>query len=501
MSKKVIRWALFASEFDFKTVFRPGITNQNADTLSRIPKTEENVVLSGQTQVIKALTTQTFAIEQKNDEFCKKVRTKYEKYITGNQENENDSDDCDTDEGDIIKEFENGLLGTADGKIFVPEALKKEILLRFHDSPFAGHLGVKKTLARIQRRFKWPKMAKEIKEYVSKCELCAKRKAVGSSKAHLNPIPPPTHVWQIMAMDLMGPLTPSGPDNHVYILVMGEYLTRYVTVASLPDQTAESVAKAFIKNIITRHGVPEKVLTDQGTNFMSDLMASLYKQCGVTAIRTSAYRPQCDGMVERVNRTLADIIASYVTKEPSKWSEFLDVAAFAYNTAVHSSTGYSPFYLMYGREAREPDDLLPPARNRNLTDVNMIFSQQWYDAIEIAKARLEEAKEKQKEYYDRNARRTVYEVNDRIMLKTLADIPGKFNMRWEGPFTVVEKKGNVNYKIVSVDGKKLLVVHTDRMKKFQGHASPEATAPTVKPKTRKRARFSEKNQLSLVDII
>jgi hypothetical protein len=91
-----------------------------------------------------------------------------------------------------------------------------------------------------------------------------------------------------MAMDLMGPLTPSGSDNHVYILVMGEYLTSFVTVASLPDKTAESVAKAFIKNIITRHGVPEKVYTYQGSNFMSDLMASLYKQCGFTAIRTSA---------------------------------------------------------------------------------------------------------------------------------------------------------------------------------------------------------------------
>ena len=97
----------------------------------------------------------------------------------------------------------------------------------------------------------------------------------------------------------------------------------------------------------------------------------------------------------------------------------------------------------------------------------------------------------------------MYEDNDYIMLKILADIPSKFNMRWEGPFTVVEKKGNVNYKIVSDDGKKLLVVHTDRMKKFQGHASPEATAPTVKPKTRKRARFfeRERKQLSLVDII
>ena len=124
MSKKVIRWAFFASEFDFKTVFRPGVMNQNADTLSRIPKTEEDVVMSGQTQVIKALTTQTFAIEQGKYEFCKKVRDKYEQCITSEQENENESDDYDTDEGDRIKEFENGLLGTADGKIFVPETLK-----------------------------------------------------------------------------------------------------------------------------------------------------------------------------------------------------------------------------------------------------------------------------------------------------------------------------------------------------------------------------------------
>jgi hypothetical protein len=85
-------------------------------------------------------------------------------------------------------------------------------------------------------------------------------------------------------MDIMGPLTPSGIKDHKYILVKGEYLTRYVTVASMPDETAESVAKAFIVNIITRHGVPETVLTDQGQNFMSKLMERLYKQCGIKAI-------------------------------------------------------------------------------------------------------------------------------------------------------------------------------------------------------------------------
>jgi hypothetical protein len=111
MSKKVIRWALFASEFDFHTVFRSGVTNQNADTLSRIPKTED-VVLSGQTQVIKAMTTITFAIEQEKDEYCRKTRKKYENNMRKNENESSDINeskhDSDTDDGDKIIEFDNG---------------------------------------------------------------------------------------------------------------------------------------------------------------------------------------------------------------------------------------------------------------------------------------------------------------------------------------------------------------------------------------------------------
>ena len=122
-------------------------------------------------------------------------------------------------------------------------------------------------------------------------------------------------------------------------------------------------------------------------------------------------------------------MASYVSEEPSKWSDFLPSATFAYNTAVHSSTGYSPFYLMYGREATESQDMIQPVRNRDMTDVNMIFSQMWYDAVEKTKEKLEEAKEIQKKYYDRNAKRVEFEIGDIVMLKEMANIPGKFNMR------------------------------------------------------------------------
>ena len=119
---------------------------------------------------------------------------------------------------------------------------------------------------------------------------------------------------------------------------------------------------------------------------------------------------------------------------------------------------------MYGREATEPQNMIQPVRNRDMTDVNMIFSQMWYDAVEKTKEKLEEAEEIQKKYYDRNAKRVEFEIGDKVLLKEITNIPKKFNMRWEGPFSITERKGNVNYKIISQNGKKLLIVHSDILK-------------------------------------
>ncbi len=112
-------------------------------------------------------------------------------------------------------------MATHTGKILAPESLQAKILFRFHDSPFAGHLGVKKTLSRIRNRYFWPNMNKEIKMYVRQCVICEKRKALGSSKAPLVPIDPPSRPWQLMAMDVVGPLELTKKGN-LFILVMGE---------------------------------------------------------------------------------------------------------------------------------------------------------------------------------------------------------------------------------------------------------------------------------------
>jgi hypothetical protein len=242
----------------------------------------------------------------------------------------------------------------------------------------------------------------------------------------------------------------------------------------MADQKAETVMNTLIDSIILEYGVPERVLTDQGTNFLSQTMDTLYKQLGIERLRTTAYRPCCDGMVERFNRTMADIIASYVINQPDTWDTYIKYATFAYNTSVHSSTGYTPFYLLKGFEAREPNDVLPAPRLLILSDPNNIFAKMWHEAKAFARQNLEAAQEKQKDYYDKNTKTVKYNIGDIVLLRDLSDQPGKFNMRWKGPYRVIEQKGDVNFKLLDLSDNSFYVTHVDRMKLFSKEPSRDS---------------------------
>ena len=146
-----------------------------------------------------------------------------------------------------------------------------------------------------------------------------------------------------------------------------DYLTKWPEVYATPDQTAPTIAKLLVEEFISRHGVPLELLSDRGPSFLSKLLLAVCEFMGVKKVNTSAYHPQSDGLVERFNRTLTDMLAKSVSTGTSDWDDKLPYVLFSYRASLQSSTGESPFFLLYGRDPQLPTEtvLSPPVDRPN----------------------------------------------------------------------------------------------------------------------------------------
>lgn len=255
---------------------------------------------------------------------------------------------------------ENGVLYVrSDGvkRIVVPECYRSLILHLAHTIPWSGHLAHQKTYNRISSRFYWPSMYTDVRTYCSTCPVCQKTSAVRrSARAPLYPLPVISTPFRRIAMDIVGPLERSSSSNQ-YILVISDYATRYPEAFPLRTITTAKIIPA-LDQFFSRVGIPDEIITDQGTNFTSRLMKLLHKQLGISPIQTSPYHPQTDGLVERFNQTLKNMLRKFVSdtgKDGDKWLPFL---LFAYREVPQASTGFSPFELVYGWSVQGPLDLL-----------------------------------------------------------------------------------------------------------------------------------------------
>ena len=191
-------------------------------------------------------------------------------------------------------------------QLIVPKQHREAVLRLAHEIPLAGHLGKKKTVERILQRFYWPTLYWDVAEWCRTCEQCQKHSAVKNLRAPLVPLPVIEEPFTRIAMDILGPLPRSSTGNK-YILVVCDYATRYPEAIPMRTVDAEYVAEE-LGTMFARVGVPREILTDQGTNFMSKLLAELYNLLHIHPIRTSPYHPQTDGLVERFNGTLKSML-------------------------------------------------------------------------------------------------------------------------------------------------------------------------------------------------
>ena len=206
-------------------------------------------------------------------------------------------------------------------QLVLPQPCRGVVLRLAHDIPMAGHLGITKTKDRILQRYYWPGVFKDVAEYCRTCEVCQRSHPRKPARAEMIPMPLVSKPFQRIAMDIIGPLPRTKRGNR-FILTICDYATRYPEAIALPSTEATRVAQELMV-VFSRMGVPDEILTDQGTNFMSALLADIYQMLQINRIRTTPYHPQTDGLVERFNGTLKSMLRKFVSRTEKDWDDYL----------------------------------------------------------------------------------------------------------------------------------------------------------------------------------
>ena len=371
-SAKLIRWQNRLNIYDFNIKYRKGITNANADGLSRLPTEpdeheneipEDTIVLCVESYnneepiIINVIVTETETLHQ---EQIKDINLEWLFNLKKEAFNKNQQK-INLEPQNLLNKEQKSLYAQwsrifiIDSKLYrawtiqkngsntlifqyiVPEQDRTKILQAAHDTPTSGHLGTEKTQNRIKQRYYWPGWEKQTRDYVLSCHICQRTKRSYNKKgAAIKPIIS-DYPFQIITADIAGPLPTSNLGNR-YILIIVDHFTKWAQVHAIPNAIATTVAQFIIKTILT-FGIPDQIITDRGTNFQSKVLKQIYKILDIYQTRTTAYHPQCYGNSEIFIRTLKQMIRAYVDENQKDWDEKLNHLLYAYNSAVHKTTG------------------------------------------------------------------------------------------------------------------------------------------------------------------
>ena len=378
-------------------------------------------------------------------------------------------------EGVLVKRWESD-----DGKVIkwlvvLPSGLRERVLDELHASNAAAHLGREKTLPKVRERFYWVGMSTDVAAYVRRCVMCARKKNPPRKRRA------PLQQYRVgapmerIAIDVLGPLTETN-DGNVFILVVGDYFTKWMESYPIKDQQAETVAEVLVSQFVCRFGVPIDLHSDQGRNFESKVFQEMCTILGINKTRTTPYNPKSDGLVERYNRTIVNAVSLMIQPHQHQrdWDVYLPYVGMAYRSSIQASTGESPNMMMLGREVTMPVDLVVgavPHEQECETYYADDLREKIRDIHERARHALQLSQRRQKRNYDRSARESVFKKGKFVWLHNNQRRPRlskKLMLPWEGPYLIVTELSDVTCRIQKTARSKPKVVHVDRLKLYEG---------------------------------
>ena len=340
-------------------------------------------------------------------------------------------------------------------KLFVPfKHLQAKVMAANHDHVTAGHLGMDKTTELVSRHYYWRGIAQTVQRYVKSCLLCQRMKASNQKPAGLlQPLPIPDSNWQHVSLDLIGPLPTTAKGLNCIVTVVDKLSKMAHFIATTTTVDAPGLAKLMVSNVFKLHGFPKALISDRDTRFTSAYWKSFIEALGIAPHMSTAFHPETDGQTERMNRTIEEMLRSYVNGKHDNWDDYLPYLELAYNNSRQASHKSTPYFLNHGTHPFVPGAALNPATATAVDPENLAHVVS--TALAEAKQHLERARERQRFYANKSRRHVEFKVGDKVYLSTRnLKLPGPSRTLQElriGPFTISKVVSPVNYKLALPD--------------------------------------------------
>ena len=482
-----LRWVNQLADYNFSIRYRPGVTHIDADFLSRHPQEQINeldstandtvnmedvkILLSESCRpspacellsvdvnsvepvvtVEKKFSNAEIALAQQNDEVVGPV---YKIVGIGLDPSRAEREKLSKDSRILLKQLpklsiENEVLVrkvNSTTQLIMPREFHPIIFTKLHEE--LGHIGVEKVYELSRDRFYWPRMRKTIEFYIqNQCHCIVDKKPSRPDREPLVPIEA-TYPFEMLSIDFLHLDPCSG--GYEYALVACDHFTRYTQIFATKKKSATAAADKLYNQMIKIFGFPVRIHSDQGKEFDNALFSRLEKLSGIKRSRTTPYHAQSNGMVERLNRSVLNMLKTLGDKEKTKWKDHLSSLAFAYNSSVCKSTGYSPHFLMFGRPPILPIDLMfgieptsnePTGTQKSYAKFVAEWSESMTEAYEIVRKNSAKAGASGKKQYDKKCHGVDIGVGDHVLSRNREKGgTGKLRSFWEDRiYTVVER--------------------------------------------------------------
>jgi len=339
LNSRLGRWAIALQPFKFRIDHRKGSLNVVPDSLSRVNENE-----------LAAIDLQDGLLVDVDSSHFKSAG--YKGLVDSVRANEANFPDLKVDSGYLYRKAEHLTGETLHDeyawKLWVPKEMIPEVLVRAHDSPLCSHGGIHKTIERLRRYYYWPGLVKDVKAYVNACEVCKSTKSPNCPlRPPLGKAPETQRFFQRLFIDFLGPY-PRSRSGSIGIFIVLDHFSKYVFLKPVKKINTAVVVNYLESELFMTYGVPESIVSDNGSQFRAEGFKKLMQQYGVTHVLTAVHAPQANAS-ERVNRSVISGIRAYVRSDQKDWDENLSRISCALRSSMHSSIGTSPYYMVYGQ--------------------------------------------------------------------------------------------------------------------------------------------------------